>query len=57
MMGLTPFEHEALQAELPVNVYFPADRCGDCRMVSPLVGELADEYEGRVNERREEGSC
>ncbi len=51
-MGLTPFEHEVLQAKLPVNVYFPADRCGHCRMVSPLVEELADEYEGRVNERR-----
>ena len=57
MMRLTPFKHEVLQAELPVSVDFPAERCGHCRMVSPLVGELAGEYEGRVNERREEGSC
>ena len=51
-MRLAPFEHEVLQAELPVSVNFPAERCGHCRMVSPLVEELADEYEGRVNERR-----
>ena len=41
-----------LQAELLVTVDFPAKWCGRCRIASPLVEELADEYEGRVNERR-----
>ncbi len=42
------FDQIVLQAETPVLVDFWAEWCGPCRMVAPLVDELAEEYEGRV---------
>ena len=42
------FEQEVLQADLPVMVDFWAEWCSPCKMVSPLVEELAEEYGGRV---------
>ncbi len=40
------FQKEALESELPVLVDFYADWCGPCKMVAPIVAELADEYSG-----------
>ena len=42
------FQAEVLNSELPVLVDFTAAWCGPCKMVAPIVSELATEYEGRA---------
>lgn len=42
------FEAMVLNAELPALVDFWAPWCGPCRMVAPMVKDLAREYEGRA---------
>jgi thioredoxin 1 len=42
------FEQEVLQSEQPVLLDLWAAWCGPCRIVSPVVDEIADDYNGRV---------
>ena len=42
------FEAEVLRAEIPVLVDFWATWCGPCRMLAPVIGEIAEEYAGTV---------
>ncbi len=43
------FEAKVLQAKIPVLVDLWAPWCGPCLMVSPVVEELAGEYDGKVD--------
>src|SRR5258708_6608567 len=42
------FDQEVLKNSLPVLIDFWAPWCGPCRIVSPIVDELASEYKGKV---------
>jgi thioredoxin 1 len=42
------FEQEVLKAELPVLVDFTAVWCGPCKMLDPIVDQLAQQWDGKV---------
>ncbi|MFQ5952249.1 MAG: thioredoxin [Candidatus Omnitrophota bacterium] len=42
------FKQEVLESELPVLVDFWAEWCMPCRMVAPIVEEIANEYDGKL---------
>ncbi len=42
------FEEKVVKSDLPVLVDFWADWCMPCKMVAPIVDELSNEYDGKV---------
>lgn len=42
------FQDEVLGADTPVLIDFWAEWCGPCKMIAPIVDEIAEEYEGKV---------
>ena len=43
------FEDDVVKANVPVLVDFWAEWCAPCKMIAPMLGEIADEYKGKVS--------
>ena len=42
------FQNEVLEASEPVLVDYWAEWCGPCKMIAPILTEIADEYNGKI---------
>jgi thioredoxin 1 len=42
------FDDEVIKTSLPVIVDFYADWCGPCKIISPIIEEISNEYEGKL---------
>jgi thioredoxin 1 len=44
----TNFEEEVIKSDVPVLVDYWAEWCGPCKMIAPVLDEIAGEYQGKV---------
>ncbi len=42
------FDEEVLKSDTPVMVDYWAEWCGPCKMIAPILEEIADEYQGKL---------
>jgi thioredoxin 1 len=42
------FDQEVIKSDLPMLIDFWAEWCGPCKVIAPIIEELANEYEGKL---------